>query len=347
LGDDWDRIELPGERAEPIAAVSGEQGFVVVGRTCAGARQGNCARAAAAWRSRDDGATWQQATIEDGDNTFLREVTYDGSYLAFGIRFERRGEASHAVGLLWRSADGSDWRRFGSIELGECSEEGCPSASGLVTGGPDRYLLQRVETRVIGEQGAYRSSDGTAWTRIPLTAFGLADDADASIVGVTSTDAGYLALVGGEDLPLTAWTSPDAVAWASAGAFDESRTSSASLVAGSEVVAAREACSGSTCETQVWIGSDVGSFVDTGRAFSLASARVAFTGDAGYLLVGLDGAKPGAFTSLDARTWAEARPGPPDAGCDIGWLAGGPSLAILIGELGCGRAWITHGVAPG
>ena len=103
LGDEWERIEFPGERAEPVAAVSGDSGLVMVGRTCAGAHPGSCARTAAAWRSQDQGGTWQQATIEDSENTFLREVVYNGSYVAFGIRFERRGdEATHAVGLLWR-----------------------------------------------------------------------------------------------------------------------------------------------------------------------------------------------------------------------------------------------------
>jgi hypothetical protein len=244
--------------------------------------------------------------------------------------------------LLWRSIDGLDWRRFGSIELGECSEEGCPSASGLVAGGQDRYLLEQVDTRVFGERGAYRTSDGTAWARIPFTAFGLADDADASIAGVTSTDPGYLALVGGEDLPLTAWTSPDGVAWTSAGAFDASPVSAVSLAAGGEVVAARGACSGATCETEIWIGSGAGRFEDSGASFGLGDPRVAFTGGSGYLLVGLAGGKRGAFTSFDARTWVKARPGPPDEGCDIGWLAGGPSLAILIGEPGCGGAWLTR-----
>ena len=345
LGDTWERIELPGQRPEPIAAVNGLSGLVIVGRQCVGVNANRCTQTASAWRSDDDGATWQLAVIDDAENTFLREVVYNGSYVAFGIRYERRGEARQAVGILWGSDDGSDWRRFGSIELGDCTEEGCPSALGLHANEDGPFLLERVLTSSMGSGPPYRSADGSEWTPIPASEFGLVDSADVIITDALATSPGFYALLTGNDLPLSAWTSEDGATWSAAGSFDEVTDTSASLTLGSELVVARGSCAGDACGTSIWVELEDGGFEETAASFELVDTRVTYTGPAGYLLVGLDDGTPRASTSLDARTWTRGDPGPPSEQCGMGWLAGGPSLAIFIGELGCGDAWITHGVA--
>jgi hypothetical protein len=345
LGDTWERIELPGERPEPIAAVNGLSGLVIVGRQCIGANAHGCTQTASAWRSDDEGATWQLALVDDAENTFLREVVYNGSYVAFGIRYERRGEARRAVGILWHSGDGSDWRRFGSIELGDCTEEGCPYAIGLHANEDGPFLLDRVLTNLMGPGPPYRSADGNEWTPIPAGEFGLVHSADVIITDALATSPGFYALLTGNDLPLTAWTSEDGATWSAAGSFDVVTDTSASLTLGAELVVARGSCSPSACRTSIWVGSQDGGFEETDASFELVETRVTYTGPTGYLLVGLDHGAPRASTSLDARTWTRGDPGPPTEQCGVGWLAGGPSLAIFMGELGCGDAWITHGVA--
>ena len=279
------------------------------------------------------------------DLPFGAEIVDDGSYVAFGIRYERRGEARQAVGILWRSDDGSDWRRFGSIELGNCTEEGCPSAIGLHANEDGPFLLERVLTSSMGSGPPYRSADGSVWTPIPASEFGLVDSADVIITDALATPPGFYALLTGNDLPLSAWTSEDGATWSAAGSFDVVTDTSASLTLGSELVVARDSCAGDACGTSIWVGSEDGGFEQTAASFELVDTRVTFTGPAGYLLVGLDDGTPRASTSLDARTWTRGDPGPPSEQCGMGWLAGGPSLAIFIGELGCGDAWITHAVA--
>lgn len=345
LGDTWERIELPGERSEPVASVDGNSGLVIVGRQCIGATAHRCTQTASAWHSDDNGATWQLATVEDADNTFLREVIYDGSYIAFGVRYERGGEQRRAVGILWQSGDGSDWQRFGTIELGDCTEEGCPSAIGLHAneGGP--FLFERVLTSLFGGPGPpYRSTDGNDWTLIPAEEFGLVHDADVIVTDAIDTSPGFYALLTGRDLPLTAWASVDGATWSPAGSFDEVTDTSASVTFGAELVVARS-CQTGSCGTSIWVESQGGGFEGMDAPLPLTETRVTFTGPTGYLLVGLEQEVPRAFTSLDARTWEPANPGPPGAHCGMGWLAGGPSLAIFMGQLGCGEAWITRGVA--
>ena len=318
---------------------------MIVGRQCIGANANRCTQTASAWRSDDNGASWHLATVEDAENTFIKEVIYTGSYVAFGIQYERRGEARQAVGILWRSADGSDWRRFGSIELGDCIEEGCPYAIGLHANEDGPFLFERVLTSLMGPGPPYRSADGSEWTPISPGEFGLVNSADVVITDAVATSPGFYALLTGNDLALTGWTSDDGATWSAAGTFDEVTDASASLTLGSELVVARGACPGNACGTSIWVGSQDGGFEETAASFALTDALVTYTGPTGYLLVGLDHETPRAATSLDARTWTRGDPGPPTEQCGVGWLAGGPSLAIFIGELGCGDAWITRGVA--
>jgi hypothetical protein len=348
LGDAWEPIELPGERPEAVAAASGSGALVIAGRRCIGPKTNSCTPEAAAWRSVDDGATWQPTSIEDGTDTFPREVVFTGtSFVAFGIRHERGGEGRRSTGLLWRSTDGADWRRAGSIDLGACTEEGCPYASGLVAVGDAGLLLANVSSSISVPGDAYRSVDGETWTRIPPSAFGL-EDGDAPVMtAATATSDGVLALVTGRSLPMTAWRSTDGVTWTAAGAFDSVPNTTASVtsdVAGEAIVVARELCEGRTCATRIWTGSaSAGSvFEPTTAEFAMIGARVVSAGAAGYLLVGRIDGVPAAFTSRNGRTWTKGDPGPEAVACGVGWLAGGPSLAIHIPELGCGGASITR-----
>jgi hypothetical protein len=339
IATDWEAIDLPGIDPMPYAAVSGDAGFVIVGAACDD--RADCLIGGSAWYG--DGITWKRVRVPAGSRTRLTEVVYNGAYIALGVRTEPvTEESSHRSGILFRSTDGRSWAPLASFDVGGCNEDGCPVVGGLVVTRDGLILLTSVSSSFDAPPEPRWSVDGETWTPIPPTAFGYPEGTALTMTAAIPNGDGVVALITGEDIPLTAWRSDDGATWTKFGAFDGQPNTRATMVdaGGGDLVVARSSCV-VVCRTTIWISSGGGSFVATGATFDdFSLGRIVSTGDSGLVMLGFEHNQVQAFTSLDGRTWARPVPGLEEGACGLDWVAGGPGAAMCLGV--SDPPWITR-----
>ena len=160
---------------------------------------GNAAGAdlAAVWIA-TDGTDWER--VPDAttfENSFLWTVASVGPGLIAG-GWREQGEPTAAI---WTSTDGRAWSLAPSIQ----DAIGMQIRSIVAT--DDGYLA--VGDGIEGTQAAmWTSPDGGTWTRIEDRSF-----LDASLVSITRTSAGYVAVGGRGADDAGVWTSADGASW--------------------------------------------------------------------------------------------------------------------------------------
>jgi hypothetical protein len=149
--------------------------------------------AASLWSS--DGEHWSTApTILPTTPEAGSTVGSSGASLVVGrdgVVAVGRGVTSPGAALWWQSADGRDWRPLPSYEpLGPttCAGQGCSlQPNGALVGDGHQMVAVRGGT----DAGAWTSTDGLAWQRLPVTGDLPAEQATQAVLlpgGVLLTD---------------------------------------------------------------------------------------------------------------------------------------------------------------
>lgn len=107
-----------------------------------------------AWRSDDDGETWQSVALDGGGNAVPQDVAVgpDGSLVMLGYAVNDAGDQ---VVVAWRSTDdGASWQR---IDVADC----CP---GQLAATPTGYVATTFSPAVGQLPADLISADGTSWS---------------------------------------------------------------------------------------------------------------------------------------------------------------------------------------
>jgi len=344
LGEHWERAKLP-EHAAPMDAVSGSGAWVAVGGTCA---PGCGEPIAAAWTS-PDGLTWTPAAVDDGSNTILTQVAWDGTaFFALGDVFSRTGNGGVVMRAgIWRSDDGSIWSHLSSIDLGTCTEDGpCPAARGFSASREGVLLIAGVRDAEPDAGGAYRSADGVTWKRIDA-ADAAFSSADAHPVETIAAGPGTVVVSGCHECPLTIWGSFDGSEWTKLGRIPGTDIVETAMTSdGARLVVTRGVCPVDGCTTTIWTSADGDPFTTTGPTLEIFNFPKLAFGGGSFVLAGTTPDGPQVLTSRDGLAW-EVKDA--DLGDDpwftLAALAGGRNAVLMVADSDAtGRAiWVSRG----
>jgi hypothetical protein len=280
--------------------------------------------------------------LPEGSAVDLSTVATDGSsWFVGGVEAADDGARTVLTAAVWRSSDGTTWRRGQSIQIGRCNE-GCPWIDRLVAG-PAGVVLTWAHAALDGRDTAYWSDGGNAWTPVDKSTFG----SQTSGLGSTSGTvlSGRFVLVGTSCSGCgTVWSSADGRAWRLEAALDLPESDygvDVDVATDGRRLVVVAGC-GLGCPTTVW-SSDDGRTGWTKAATTLDVGRpqVAFAGGR-FVVIGRSANGVRLFTSTEGTTWSQITDEDlPFRGCGARSLAGSPDRLILSGETDCGSIWLS------
>jgi hypothetical protein len=310
----WRRASLPLDFAFGGQIQAALKGFVVTGSE-GGPR----------WS--EDGTKWSKLIGPPAWASFRRDGTSRGGF-AFGCAHRPSGDVGCTPAAIWRSVDGSHWRRGSirgipptstiadiAVNEGRFLAIGATCA-GTATSGDARIEL--VSTGCNPQALILTSTDGVHWRRTP----GPPDAASAAFGQIQPAGRGFV-LVGWRFVPASGvaeatteaivWTSPDGQTWGHSG-FVLSGLGSFPIFAtgaGRSYLLVGNTDSGSV---QVWTSSDGERWSQTPEQPAFQGSAVEGVASTGSSVIAIgSGGDPGrimAWTSTDGVSWNTAN-GPP------------------------------------
>jgi len=188
----------PGQAATLVAG--GSRGWVAIGPT-------------AVWTSPNarDWLISPRLPQLAGDQITTLTATASG-FLAAGTNVPG-GDAAKASPVVWLSANGTTWQRLGVTQLGLAAGNGrVLGITGAAANGGVIVMYGTVAGPATGS-GAWRSTDGRAWTPVTVPAGG---GASATIAGLAPLRGGFVAVRGapvGGDRGAAVYTSANGTSW--------------------------------------------------------------------------------------------------------------------------------------
>jgi hypothetical protein len=347
IGAHWDAVDGIGSGSVYDVA-HGEQGWVAVGSSC---RDDCPGMDGAVWFS-VDGLSWSGGPIHGGvgdadptANTTLTTVATDGSvWYAAGVRFifDPVANAGNTWAVSWRSNDARTWSPAGALELGHCYE-GCPSIGQLAVVSGGAILSYVVKTLDAARSSVYRTPDGSAWTLVKRSAFGLSQDAPILFDNSATVANDRYVLVGaGCNDCGTVWSSADGRTWTRDGTLGTGPVGFDVASDGRRVVVAEQVCPEEECVTMMWASADGRTgWRAADQTLPIQRPRVAFAA-ATFIVVGDTGSAGGrVFTSRDGRAWTQVADDLVLGDCALSGLAGAENGLALAAE-GCPSLWVSR-----
>ena len=297
-----------------------------------------------AWTS-DDGSTWTLRPIEDTPFTFPVALARgaDGTLVAVG--------RSGSLPVAWTSADGVTWARqevpvLGMEGVAERMTSVLATSYGFIAGGSVGPELFDRHARF------WTSPDGATWTPVADDPPAFANAEVRSIASLADGSFAAIGVVGSAQHPTgaVAWLSPDGRTWkrVDAPAFDGGIAVSVvaapfgGLVAVGSDLDRRNAVAWTSPDGLDWTrAADEPSRQHSGGYAWMTDVvavggRVIAVGD----LQGLQRGTAISWTSVDGRTWLQARSAPVQEGAEFyAIIPGGPGV-LTVGAFGAPDSYV-------
>ncbi len=201
---------------EMVSVTAGGPGLVAVG-----GEESEEGIVAAVWTS-PDGITWSRVAHDEaifgGEGLqAMVSVTAGGPGLVavgYEISADDWDDLDTWVGVaaVWTSSDGITWSRV-PHDVAVFGGEGFPEMMSVTAGGPGLVAVGRVWSDDVSDAAAWTSPNGITWSRVAHDEAVFGNEEFQSMVSVTASGPGLVAVGSGSFGEVAVWTSPDGITW--------------------------------------------------------------------------------------------------------------------------------------